>query len=881
MTQTASRSLSPVLGALLVGAVAATAAVGAKLVAPVLIKPGPVEGQPNTVRLANGWKITPAGTSEFASGDMLIGSALSPDKKTLALVSAGFNIHAVQIIDTETGKITQSLPIGRGWNGVAWSPDSKTVYAGGGASETVHVFTREADGKFGKDAPLTLEVTQAKNVFQGGLGVSPDGKTLYVANTGANAILAVSLPDGKLLTKRPTGANTRPYALRVGADGRVVVALWGGEAIEVLDGLTLNVLQTWKTGRHPNDLLVAPDNKRVFVSCGNDDDVQVLDAQTGRALERVHLTVTPQAPPGATPCALSLSPDGKTLYVANSDNNDVAVLDVSVPGSSRVKGFIPTGWYPTNVCALPDGKRLLIASGKGMGTVPNPVSTPVTPETQSNPGFRYIGTMLRGMVSVLDVPTPDALAKYSKQVAQNSPYQTDRMALNPVSAPAPGTNPIPSRLGDPSPIKHILYIIKENRTYDQVYGDMKDATGKPIGNGDPNYTLFGETVTPNQHALARKYVLLDNVYCNGEVSADGHPWSDGALVSDFTQRTWPVSYGKKGDPPASPSVTVPPSGYIWDRCKEKGLSYRSYGEQVTAKNADAPPAASDLESADGATSLVGHASAAWQKGRNANRDYLKADVFIEELHAFEAKNSLPAFMVMSLGENHTNGTKVGAFTPKAAVASNDLGLAKIVEACSKSKYWKEMAIFVIEDDAQNGPDHVDAHRTTALVISPYVKRGVVDSTFYTTTSLLRTMELILGLKPMSQYDAGATPMYNSFMKTPELSAYTVLPAQIDLQAKNVAKVADAARMNKIDFSGYDHLTVDDEDALNRALWRDGKGNAPYPAPVRRALLAASGQAMPAAVAHDEDEDDRPRATAKPGKKSTAPTAPRKKEDDDD
>ena len=850
--KTASHSVNPLLGAGLVLAFGAAAALGAKYAAPLVLHPGPIEGQAGTVRLHNGWKITPAGTSEFASGDMLIGSALSPDKKTLAITSAGFGVHAIHIIDTSSGKITQVLRIGRGWNGVAWSPDSKTVYAGGGASDKVHVFVRGEDGKLGEDNPLTLPGANADKIYQAGVGVSPDGKTLYVADTGTNSVVALFLPDGKKIASADLGADNRPYALRVGANGQVYVSLWGGEAISVLDGASLTVKQTWKTGHHPNDLLFSSDGKRLFVSCGNDDDVQILNAQTGQIMERVHLTVTPKAPSGTTPCALSLSPDNKTLYVANSDNNDVAVVDVSRVGQSRVKGFIPTGWYPTTVCALPDGKRLLVASGKGMGTVPNPYNKPVTPKTASNPAFRYIGTMLQGMVSVLDVPGDNQLALYSKQVAANSPYTSDALLSGPANAPKPGGNPIPSRLGDKSPIKHVLYIIKENRTYDQMYGDMTDKNGKPIGNGDPNYTLFGETVTPNHHALARKYVLLDNIYCDGEVSADGHPWSDAAIATDFTQRTWPVSYSKKGGPPASLGVTTPAAGYLWDRCKEKGVTYRSYGEQVFATSGDAVPA--DLDSGDGVTALKGHTAAAWTKGRNSNRDYNKADVFIAELHEFEKRKNLPQFMVMSLGENHTNGTKAGAFTPKAAVASNDLALGKIVEACTKSPYWKEMAIFVIEDDAQNGPDHVDAHRTDALIISPYTKRAVVDSTFYTTSSVLRTMELILGLPPLTQYDAGATPMYASFTIAPDFNGFAALPARTDLQARNVKKGASAARMNQIDFSGYDHLTVDDEDALNRALWHDAKGSVPYPAPVRRALLSPMGRAPNAAPAERDDDD---------------------------
>ncbi|MBC8137374.1 MAG: hypothetical protein H8F28_15955 [Fibrella sp.] len=347
---------------------------------------------------------------------------------------------------------------------------------------------------------------------------------------------------------------------------------------------------------------------------------------------------------------------------------------------------------------------------------------------------------------------------------------------------------------------------------------MRDKNGKPIGNGDPNLTLFGEKISPNHHALARQFVLLDNTYCNGEVSLDGHHWSNAAYVPDAMQRMWPSQYGGKGTPPYrygdfGDPLAETPGGRIWDLCQQKGLSYRTYYYHVNKNRSEE-----------------------WAAARAAHmRDYEAAEIFLSDIAEFEAKDTMPRFMVMALSEDHTNGTRPGSFTPQACVASNDLALGKIVEACSKSKFWKEMAIFVIEDDAQNGPDHVDAHRTVALVISPFTRRGAVDSTFYTTCSMLRTMELILGLPPMSQYDASAAPMYNTFTNKPDLTAYTLVPPRIALDAKNPSWAFAADRMKRIDFSEPDQLTVADEDALNRALWHSIKGTKTvYPGITRRA-----------------------------------------------
>jgi Phosphoesterase family len=373
-----------------------------------------------------------------------------------------------------------------------------------------------------------------------------------------------------------------------------------------------------------------------------------------------------------------------------------------------------------------------------------------------------------------------------------------------------------------SKIKHVIYIIRENRTYDQVFGDLG------VGNGDPTLTLFGKNVTPNGHALARHFVTLDNLYCNGEVSEDGHQWCDAAYATDFTEKAWTNSYSKRGEPKATPEVVASPAGYLWDNCRRNNVSFRSYGEGRIVESSPETTPTMDLKG-----TLLGHVAKDWPREPFVNRDFHRVDYFIKELHQAEQTGVWPQFMIMSLGENHTEGLAGGKYSPLAHVASNDLGLAKLVEAVSRSKFWPETAIFVIEDDAQNGPDHVDAHRTVGLLISPWVKREALDSTMYTTASMVRTMELILGLPPMTQFDELATPMYNSFTNQPEMTAIEALPETVDLEARNPKGGPGDSASRKLDFSDFDRA---DPDELNRILWEALKPGKEMPAPVRSARL---------------------------------------------
>lgn len=402
-------------------------------------------------------------------------------------------------------------------------------------------------------------------------------------------------------------------------------------------------------------------------------------------------------------------------------------------------------------------------------------------------------------------------------------------------SPATG-NPVPAKLGTPSPIKYVFYIIKENRTYDQVLGDL------PQGNGDSNLCIFPERISPNHHKLARDYVLLDNFYADAEVSPDGHEWSMGAYATDFVEKSWPLNYGHKTKKVTYPAegrypLANPANGYIWDRAKQAGLSYRSYGEFVFFSHIPDHPGFARLPS------LKDHFDP-YYHGFDLNySDFKRADRFISEFKRLETENAMPRLQIIRLPNDHTSGTVPGKLTPSAYVAQNDRALGLIIDTISHSKIWPQTAVFIVEDDAQNGPDHVDAHRTLAFVISPYTRRAAVDSTMYSTTSLLRTMELILGLEPMTQFDATSRAMFNTFTNVPDATPYDALPANVDVDEKNTRLAWGSKESLKMDFSKEDAA---DDFVLNEVIWRSVRGaNSPMPEPVRAAYV----------YTHPKDLDD--------------------------
>jgi hypothetical protein len=447
----------------------------------------------------------------------------------------------------------------------------------------------------------------------------------------------------------------------------------------------------------------------------------------------------------------------------------------------------------------------------------------------------YIGGLMRGTLSIIELDRgpkfEEQMKKYTAAAYKGIP-QTERLNA------LPADHPIPVAPGQTSPIRYCIYIIKENRTYDQVLGDMKE------GRGDPGLCLFDERITPNHHKLAREFVLLDNFYVESEVSADGHEWTVGAYATDFVEKSWPLSYGhnkhKKYPYPSEGnfSIATPAGGYIWDRAREAGVSYFSFGEFIQNGKTASEPSHSRV------ASLKGHFDPGFRGFDMDYPDVKRAERFISEYQRFEREGNMPRLILLRLPSDHTAGTAAGKLTPRAHVADNDLALGMVIEAISHSKLWPQTAVFIVEDDAQNGPDHVDAHRTIAYAISPYIKRHSVDSTMYSTSSMLRTMELILGLQPMSQFDAAATPMFNSFQSRPDLQPYTHEPARIDLNEKNLKTAWGSDLSRKMNFAREDAA---DDLLLNQVIWRSIKGaDSPMPAPKRAGFVF---------VKKEKDDDD--------------------------
>ncbi len=768
---------------------------------------------PGEYLLPNGWTITPAGL-QIPVGDLPLAIALHPDGRHLLVSNNGYSRQSIDVVDLEKRKVGSRTVVEKAWLGLGLSPDGKRVYAGGGMSNSILAF----DFRNGSLSPLRpIPVGPARaDIYPGGLCLA--GDRLYVANNLSNNLTAVDLASGKALGSVDVGDH--PYTCIASPDGKsVYVSVWGAARVAVVDPAAMKVTARIPTGDHPNAMAFAPDGSRLFVANANANTISAIDVASAKVRESISVALYPDSPEGSTTNALVLSPDGRRLYAANADNNDVAVVDITRAGASRVLGFIPVGWYPTALAISADGKTLYVANGKGGSSHPNPrgpnPTIPGTSETQ------YIGKLLLGTVSVVPVPDDETLEKYTARVYKNVPYsEKQRLATS-----YAGESAVPRRVGDESPIEHVIYIIKENRTYDQVFGDIRE------GNGDPNLTLFGEKITPNLHALAREFVLLDNLYCDAEVSADGHNWSMGAYATDYVEKTWPSQYSGRRrtyDYEGGSAIVAPSAGYIWDACMRAGVSYRSYGEWVENGRKPGEPGRAKSKA------LEGHFDPYFRGWDLQYSDLDRARRFLSELHRFEKEGDMPRFQVLRLPNDHTQGAKAGALKPQSYVAQNDAALGILVEGVTRSKFWPTTAIFVIEDDAQNGPDHVDAHRTEGLVISPYVTRGTVDSTLYSTSSMLRTMELILGLPPMSQYDAAATPMFASFGTHEDTTPYRAIPARISLTDINPSTAPGAASSAAMNFEEAD-AAPDIE--LNEIIWHAIKGEAvPMPAPVRSAFV---------------------------------------------
>jgi YVTN family beta-propeller protein len=768
------------------------------------------------VRLPNGWYLSPAGSS-IDVGELPLNMDVSPDGRWLIVTNNGTRNQNISIIALPEWRVVQTVPVPKAWLGIRFFDQGRRFVASGGNDNMARIFSF-ADGQAAQTDSIIFGVLHpVEKLWLAGCDVDEASGVLYVVGKESRMLYRADL--GKGAPHRSLVLPSQPYTVLVSRRSPYLyVSLWGGASIAVVNGRTMSVEAVIPVGDHPTDMVESPDGKRLYVANANENTVSVIDADGRRVVETLCSALTPRAPAGSTPNALALTADGTHLYVANADNNYVAVMDVSRSGRSRSLGFIPVGWYPTSLRILRSTGELLVANGKGAGSRANLQGPDPTRRSRTE---EYIGAMFTGTVSRIPAPTDSLLSVYSTAVYRNTRYTDQRH-----DAPGRDTlNPVPSATGGASPIKHVFYVIKENRTYDQVFGDM------PEGNGDAALCLFPEEVTPNHHALAREFVLLDNLYADAEVSADGHNWSMGAYATDYTEKTWPTSYGGRGgeyEYEGGFPIVYPSAGYLWDNCRRHGISYRSYGEFAQNPSRPGDSARATI------SSLEGHVAPFYRGWDMHYSDVERAREWMKEFDAYEASGDLPRFQIIKLPNDHTEGTRKGSLTPRAYVAQNDLALGMVVERISRSRFWKESAIFVIEDDAQNGPDHVDAHRTVALVISPYVKRRSVDSELYSTTSMVRTMELILGLPPLSQFDAAATPMYASFTAAPDTTPFVCRPARTSLLERNPDNAYGQLRSEEMDFSRQD--AIPDEE-LSEIVWRSVRGaESSMPPPVRSAFV---------------------------------------------
>ena len=773
---------------------------------PALVDSLALELDARRIMLPNGWSLSPAGKA-IPLGDFPMNLVVSPSGKFMAVTNNGQSKQTVQLIDPATESILDEVEISKSWYGLEFNKDDSRLYASGGNDNIIVIYNTSQSRLekidsivIGKPWPLKISLT--------GIALDDAGGKLFVATKENNSLYTISLRT-KAFKRLELGHEA--YACRLSPDRKqLYVSLWGGDKIAVVDTEKGSIAATIDVGSNPNEMLLTKDGRYLFVAQGNDNQVSVIETASRKVIEVFATALYPNSLAGSTPNALALSDDEKKLYIANADNNCIAVFDIEEPGDGMGLGFIPTDWYPTSVKVWKG--KVWVTNGKGGKSMANPKGP--NPYINRTEETEYIGGLFKGTLSIVTEPDSATLDTYSRAVYKNSPYNKDIEKL----AEGEAGNPIPRTAGEASPIKYVFYIIKENRTYDQVLGDVEK------GNGDSTLCLFPERVTPNQHALANAFVLLDNFYVNAEVSADGHNWSMGAYANDFVEKTWPTSYGGRGgnyDYEGTREIAYPKDGFIWDNCARAGVSYRSYGEFIADGKATMK-------------SLEGHYDKDFPGYNLSIPDQTRFEKWKSDFDSLLAKGAVPQLSTIRLPNNHTAGASVGMPTPRAMVAENDQALGRLIEHLSHSRIWKESAVFVLEDDAQNGPDHVDAHRSPAFVISPYAKRNAVVSQMYSTTSMLRTMELILGLPPMSQYDAAATPMWECFTATPDLKPFTAIAATYNIHEMNV-QVSSISRKS----AGFNLAVMDAAPDLefSEVIWKAVKGlESEMPPPVRSAFI---------------------------------------------
>jgi YVTN family beta-propeller protein len=783
-------------------------------------------------------------------------AAMSPDGRTLAVL----NRSEVLLISLEDATVSHRVDIGKlSYAGILYLPDGKTVVASTAQSELAFIALEENSARVAEK--LRILCPAGGESVPCGMTLSQDGKELYVTLNRSDSLAVVNLARQVLVREIEVGKA--PYGVTT-AGAKLFVSNWGGRrplagdatepagnagdivvdpvtrvaasgTVSVVDPSTGEAVAEIAVGLHPCAVIANTPGTRVYVANANSDTVSVIDAARNLVIETISVRPPQATIFGSSPNGLALSEDGSVLYVANGTNNAVCAVELSSrargdmktgPQRSRILGFIPTGWYPGQIVLDANRGRLCVVNVKGIGS--RDVRRP-----QGFNSHDYLGS-----VSLIDVPDRDALSKYTATVEENNRMELMLAAMN---EPSPDAEPVPvpARHREPSVFKRVIYIIKENRTYDQVFGDM------PEGNGMAELCSFGEKVTPNHHKLAREFTLFDNLYCSGTLSADGHQWTDEAYVTDYLEKAYgafPRSYPYDG----GDALAYSPTGFIWDNALARGLGLRVYGEFVGAKieprDATFMDILTDWREGTERVKITAHAKIkslepyicpTFVGFPGTVPDVWRAQQFIREFRKFETAGELPNLIVMLLPNDHTSGTRPERPTPQAAVADNDLALGSIVDVISHSKFWPETCIFVVEDDPQAGWDHVDGHRTVGLVISPYTRRRYVDSTNYNQVSIVKTIEMILGLPPMNQLDAMATPMRTCFWEKPDFTPYDHVSNIVPLDELNPPpeKLKGQARADALLSVSLPLDEIDEapEDAFNRIIWRATMGyDRPYP-----------------------------------------------------
>jgi DNA-binding beta-propeller fold protein YncE len=751
--------------------------------------PGPLRD--GSILLPSGWRIRPAGKS-VPVGTLPLGLVTLSDGSAMVTYN-GHGENGLARIDPVRAQVVWRARLPAAWLGLARAGRDwrDTVWASGGSTNRVYRFTWQGGATWTVDS-VALADSGAK-VFPAGVVLLR--RLGWVAVVG-NLSDSVYFVDAASLERRGAVAvGHRPYTA-VADSARLYVSNWGDSTVSVIDlserpAVRLSLF----VGPHPSALALA--GSELFAALAGANGVARVDLGTGEVREQLTVALAPPAPVGSDPNALALSPDRRTLYVAMAGNNAVAVVRIGAR-EMRVAGLIPVGWYPTAVAASADGRTIIVANGKGNGS-------------GSNADGKFIADVVSGSVSVVPVPDDATLARYTRQVYALSPFSNAQLRS------------AARRFDRPPGLKHVVYIIRENRTYDQVFGD------EARGNGDPGLAIFNDSVTPNAHLIARRWVLFDNFYVNGEVSADGHEWTDRAFAGDYNEKTWPQIYSdrREWDLVSGEDLTNPHGSYLWDAALRQGLWVVNFGEMTYSDEGDSVAGRTARSKLSGLKDIT---VATYPGFVLAISDTTRSRLFADSVASWDQQNRFPDLVFLYLPRDHTYGRRGSHPSPRAMVADNDLALGQVVERLSQSPTWPSLAVFVLEDDAQNGPDHVDAHRSVLLVASPYARSGVVDSTFYTTASVVLSIEQILGLAPLSQYDAGATPLWGAFSRRLDSAAFTHVPNAWPLGELNPR--AFRSRIPEADLAEADAA---DEVELNREIWESVRAHQRVPA-ARRALL---------------------------------------------